>query len=117
MRPPYRTAALLMLALTFAGCAVLRAPHDAHLASADGAVQACAKWYRSLDRAVKRAGVADIGARRIDGFPYLRTDRFTASFANAAGEDTQVFDAWVSRIHEPAEEGRAVELANLPASA
>lgn len=40
----------------------------------------CEEFYGELDQRVAAAGVADAGEFRIDGFPYLRVNRFLASF-------------------------------------
>ena len=51
----------------------------------------------------------DAGAHRIPGHPYLRADRFTASFRPVAAQPGPAFDTWVSRLRELdlAEIGRA----------
>ena len=107
-------ASLLMLVA--AGCATVQQPQRQNLTSDDGQISECARSFKELDAAVARAGVADIAARRIAGFPYLRTDRFTASFAESAISDVQVRAAWIDRMRELDTAGRRVEIANLPAA-
>jgi hypothetical protein len=75
----------------------------------------CAQWFERLDETVDRAGVRDAGAYRIPGFPYLRTDRFSASFRDEVGRDPAAFDAWVERLRQLDATARAYELRNLPA--
>lgn len=41
----------------------------------------CLQFYSALDRRIDVAGVRDGTDHRLPGFPYLRADRFTASFA------------------------------------
>ena len=42
----------------------------------------CVNWFAKLDHAIDRAGVRDAEAYRVPGFPYLRVNRFLASFRN-----------------------------------
>jgi hypothetical protein len=101
------TAALL------AGCAPLQGPQRAQLAAEDRALHDCAAWYRDLGAEIERSGVRDAQAARVPGYPYLRLDRFTASFAGQAW-DARMFDAWLARARALEREARTVELANLP---
>lgn len=103
--------------LCVAGCATLQDPQRANLAAPADDVAGCASWYRSLDRQIDAAGVHDAGAWRVPGFPYLRADRFTASFADRAAADAGVFPDWVARMRELDALGRIAELENLPQAA
>ena len=78
-------------------------------------VAVCRANYLGLDERIAAAGVADGGARRIDGFPYLRSDRFLASFSDAP--EGAAFDAWVERLRQLDLESRKAELRNLGWSA
>jgi hypothetical protein len=98
-----------------AGCAQVGQPQGADLASPAIAIQDCAWWFTRLDETVDRAGVRDAGAYRIPGFPYLRTDRFSASFRNDVKDDPAAFAAWVDRLRNLDATARAYELRNLPA--
>lgn len=104
----------IVLALGLAGCAGIQQPHRAHLDSADSALRECAHWFRALDAAVARTGVADIGARRVAGFPYLRVDRFGAALRDNALADLRVGRAWVEHLRALGADGRRIEIANLP---
>lgn len=98
--------ALLAFALLAGGCAQLQvSPGDATVR--------CASLFGDVDKAVARAGVADGGAGRIAGFPYLRVDRLLASFA-AETQDVERFNAWVDRLRSLDHDAREAELANLP---
>ena len=68
-------------------CATIDQPlrSDLEVASADG--QGCAGWFTKLDEIVDGAGVRDAEAYRIPGFPYLRVNRFLASFREQAQMD------------------------------
>jgi hypothetical protein len=56
----------------------------------------------------------DPGAFRVEGYPYLRTNRFLASFSDAVA-DKGAFAAWVDRMQEADQDARRHEIANLPA--
>ncbi|MEO6696853.1 MAG: hypothetical protein ABIN45_02505 [Gammaproteobacteria bacterium] len=58
------------------------------------------------------ADVVDGQAARIPGFPYLRADRFLASF-HGESLTAQAFAAWLIRLQALAETGYRVELNNL----
>jgi hypothetical protein len=70
-------------------------------------------WFQSLDEVVDREGVRDAGAHRVAGFPYLRVDRFSASFRSTAAKGGPAFDAWVERLHELDLAARRFEVSNL----
>ncbi len=106
-------AALLIAAV--AGCATIEAPFKSNLDSSSPAQRSCANWFAQLDATVDRASVRDAGAYRIPGFPYLRVDRFTASFRDQAHDDPTMFDAWIARMRRLDAEARGYEIDNLPA--
>lgn len=72
----------------------------------------CRAFYADLDHQVERAGVRDGGAPRVAGYPYLRTDRFLASFADETGDEA-AFSAWVAQLRARDQTARAAELRNL----
>jgi hypothetical protein len=76
----------------------------------------CREFFAAVDQAVSTAGVEDVQAARISGFPYLRVDRFLASFPPLK-PDTPEYAAWVDRLQSLGARGRDVELANLPEAA
>lgn len=90
---------------------------DAQVASPELApadVQQCAAWFTKLDQIIDSAGVRDAEARQIPGFPYLRVNRFLASFRDQAQKDQTAFSAWQSRLRELDARTRGYELKNLP---
>ena len=99
----------LLLLLLLTGCA---APQVRTSASAD---PACRDLFQRVDMAVDNAGVRDQGARRVPGFPYLRVDRFLASFSDEVDEPER-FAAWVERLARLDSQARRFENANLPES-
>lgn len=110
-----RLIAVLFLAMA-AGCATLQDPIRANLSAPDAEIAHCAAWYRTLEENIDRAGVRDAGEYRIPGFPYLRVDRFTASFRTGASAGESGFRAWTDRLRRLESEARAAELRNLPAA-
>ena len=107
-------AAAIAITLLMSGCASLPDPQLGNLSSGSTAVRSCAAWYQRLDEAIDRAGVRDAGARRLPGFPYLRVDRFLASFRGQAAADDGMFEAWLKRMRMLDAEAREFELRNLP---
>jgi hypothetical protein len=73
----------------------------------------CTTLFSRLDKAVAQAETRDSQAAPIVGFPYLRSDRFLASFRDKPLSDSQ-FVAWLDRLQQRGEEGRKVEMDNLP---
>lgn len=109
-----RSIVLLLPVLFVFGCASVDAPLSTNLRSDAGDVHSCARWFADLDAAIDQAGVRDAGAYRIPGYPYLRADRFTASFAPAAAASDAAFVAWMARLEALDRTARRVEIANLP---
>jgi len=100
----FRHYGLALAAVLLAACAVLPAEIPE---SAD-----CRARYLALDEKIDAAGVRDSGAHVIPGFPYLRSNRFLASFRNETADPAR-FDAWVDRLRRLDLETRDVELRNL----
>ena len=73
----------------------------------------CRQWFVHLDEAVDQAGVRDGGPTRLAGFPYLRLDRFLASFAPTVADAPARFDAWIVRLRELDRNARTAELQTL----
>ena len=107
---------VLALLLAATACANVQPPHRDHLDAADTRLAQCAQWFAALDAAVVHSGVADIEARRVTGFPYLRIDRFLASMKQAARDDARLRDAWIEEMRARDADGRRVEIANLAAA-
>ncbi|MEQ1879885.1 MAG: hypothetical protein ABL878_02825 [Burkholderiales bacterium] len=105
--------AIVLLGLS--GCATVQEPLRSHLSGPSGEVADCARWVQALDRQIESAGVRDGGELRISGFPYLRVDRFLASFRNAVNDEA-ASKAWTLRLRGLDRLARAAELRNLPQS-
>jgi len=101
-------AFFLFVMLGLAACA-----GKAPVVAVGEAERACLALYRELDEKIDRAGVRDAGEARLAGLPYLRVNRFLASFAGQpltpAGRA-----AWLARLAALDRKARGFELANLP---
>jgi hypothetical protein len=75
----------------------------------------CRQLIHTLDQEVAQAGVGDARFARIDGYPYLRLDRFLAADAIKPDAEDPAFDAWVEQLRRNDFDARRVELGNLPA--
>jgi len=103
---------ILGLALALAACTsppLRRPPHGEPSASLDG----CHQLAQTLDSAVAKAGVGDAQAVAIDGFDWLRVDRFSAALGRQAAGVEQTA-AWLERLRALDSQARRIELANLP---
>ncbi len=113
-----RRSLLLLAAALATGCASVdpyaRAPIAAHLQRAD-AVGECARLFRRVDAAIDAAGVRDVQARQIAGFPYLRVDRLTERLAPRA-DDAEAQRAWRERLAALDREARPIEASNAGAA-
>ncbi len=106
--PGTSKSALIALLLLVAGCA--GAPPRA---ITEGPNAECHEVLRRVDRAVAEAGVADGMTARVAGFPYLRVNRFLASYAQEALDGAR-FVEWMDRMVALGADAYAIELANLP---
>lgn len=72
----------------------------------------CRAKYAEMDARIDAAGVRDGSYYRVPGFPYLRTDRYAASFRDEVRglDDTA---GWLRRMREFDQEAREVEYRNL----
>jgi hypothetical protein len=104
------------LCLLAAGCAVVPRPTQSPHAGGTDPLGRCAGLFAALDERAVRADALDGGAFRVEGHPYLRVDRFLASFRDEALGD-RAFGAWIDRMQALDLEARRHELANSSAGA
>ena len=105
-----RNAALTLVILALAGCA---AEHTRLPISLQTEPTACLQFYQDLDRTVYTNHVEDSGEVRVIGFPYLRSNRFLASFRSESLSE-QAYEQWLEQLRQLDEQARALEFANLP---
>jgi len=108
-----RLAFVLVLAAA-GGCATTSAPLRDDLSAATSPVRECAIWFSTLDAAIDRAGTRDAENSRIPGFPYLRSNRFLASFREDGVPDGESFAVWAGELRALDAQARGFELRNLP---
>jgi len=106
----------ILLALVLAGCAMVPVPTQSNRIGETGPLGNCADFFASLDKLTEEAGVLDPGFFRVKNYPYLRVNRFLASFREEV-EDKAAFAAWVNRMQALDQDARKCEIANLPNSA
>lgn len=112
------TGILVCLSLLLGACAGPSGPPGAGRDNTSAeAVQAeaCRAVFVMLDDAVREANRQDAEAARVAGFPYLKVNRFLASFRDGSLEGDRL-EAWIDRLRELDRQARRVEWANLPAS-
>ncbi len=73
----------------------------------------CRNWSNKLDSVIKQDGVRDFGATRVEGYPYLRVNRFLASFSDLVHKEPSIFNDWISAMVDLNWEGRQIEINNL----
>jgi hypothetical protein len=100
------------LALILAGCA---APTARPMRFSDsGPAEKCADFFALLDQRIVEAGVKDVGVFRVKDYPYLRANRFLASFRED-DMDRKALSVWVGHMQALDQVARGYEIANLPA--
>jgi hypothetical protein len=98
------------------GCATIPVPSRSDRLGEAGLLGTCADFFASLDKRIKQAGVLDSGDFRVKKYPYLRANRFIASFREAV-DNQAAFDAWTDRMQVLDQAARKFEIDNLPNTA
>ncbi len=103
-----------LLALLLAACATPRSidPPQRFL-DTDDVYASCARLFFNIDKRVAAAGVMDVQAAPIPVYPYLRLNRFLAAMVPEVDE-VEKFSAWVAALRALDQQGRRVEITNLP---
>jgi len=87
----------------------------ASMPDGDSRLPQCSSLIDRVDQRIAEKEVGDAEAEPVDDFPYLRINRFLASFRSELGDAT-AFDEWVRRLRALDRETRIVELQNLGAA-
>lgn len=109
---------MVLLLSSLAACQTLTkvdADFDASLTNASE-VRECFSLLALVDDLVAEHGQPDAGPVRVEGFPYLRVDRFHAALATEATQSGESFTQWINALRDLDAEARSMELANLPTS-
>ncbi len=72
----------------------------------------CERFFAELDALTDRVGLRDAGADWVAGAPYLRSDRFLASFVGDALSEAEMRD-WLERLRLLDAKARRAEIANI----
>ncbi|UCE52771.1 MAG: hypothetical protein JSV31_26540 [Desulfobacterales bacterium] len=105
-----------LLAALFYGCAMLPVPTRSNRVGETGPLGNCADFFASLDKKTGEAAVLDPGVFRVKNYPYLRVNRFIASFGEQVNQRDS-FVAWTEQMQALDKDARKYEIANLPDSA
>jgi hypothetical protein len=108
-----RLYGFLVLFIILSGCAYTPQTVLSPYLGDDTPAGRCADFFAALDQAVKQAEIRDPGEFRLKEHPYLRTNRFLASFSTDV-DDGAAFDDWVKRLQLLDQNARFFEIANLP---
>jgi hypothetical protein len=100
----------LVLCLLLIGCATPLPP------PADPQANRCLNLYAAVDQVVAEQGTRPSSPARIDGFPYLRVNRFLASYREQALKPAERA-AWLAQLAALDREAQQVELASLSPAA
>ena len=114
----HRVVVLGIVLFALVGCASVdpyAAPPMAQNLQREDDVGYCARLFADIDRRVDTLGVRDAEAHRVDGFPYLRVDRFSVALAQRVTAPAQE-QVWRDRLQQLDETARATELANAALS-
>jgi hypothetical protein len=115
---------LVFLLLAVTGCASLRDGHKDQQPPAEFAqrsLASCKEHFNDLDATIDTAGIRDDSEARIENFPYLRVNRFMASFAvdfqTLDARASTDFAAWLAELRGVDHAAREAEISNLPVAA
>lgn len=103
----------LIILLFLTGCGTLPQTMPPLVDYLDGGSSTCIGYYTKLDSYVAGHGIADVQDRRIPGFPYLRMNRFLASYSDRPMTNEEE-ELWVKQLAHLDLEGRQVELGAIP---
>jgi hypothetical protein len=111
----------IFLLVMVAGCANLDDRQRPHRSSVELTAEACRQHFNDLDTTIDATGARDGGETQMENFPYLRVNRFLASFAaDFQAEDARAsadFAAWVAELRTLDHAAREAEISNLPTAA
>jgi hypothetical protein len=115
-------AFLIFLLLAIAGCASTGGGQRGQQRPVEPeqlSVASCIKRFNDLDATINATGVRDGSEARMENFPYLRANRFMASFAaefqteDARTRSAAGFAAWVAELRRLDHAAREAEISNL----
>ncbi|MCP8689349.1 hypothetical protein [Marinobacterium sedimentorum] len=114
-RSPAPARLLLLLLLAVSGCTMAPRPSPNPPGLAAGLLAQCQWLFEQTDDHIDQAGVRHQGLARISGFPYLRINRFLASFGPELDSPAQI-NTWLQQLARLDAQARRPELSNLAGS-
>jgi hypothetical protein len=103
---------VFLFVIVASGCARLPVPTRSTRIGDPGVLGDCADFFALLDKRTEDGEALNSGAFRIKNYPYLRVNRFLASFHGEV-DDQAAFPAWVARLQQLDQNYRQYEIANL----
>ncbi len=110
--PKYKYSVLILVLLFFVGCSSLSSNSNDSDLTTNEEYQSCRHFFTKLDQAVQQSGVTDASATQIKHYPWLRANRFLASFGNEK-LNREEFSAWIDRLQQLDLVARNAENQNL----
>ena len=110
-----RVGAIVLVIFWLHGCAGISRPTRSVRVGTEGLLGSCADFFAAYDQKIAAAKVLDSGSFRIKGYPYLRVNRFLASFAKEV-DDPVMFLDWLDRLQLLDQQARTSEIYNLSGS-
>lgn len=105
-------------ACLIAGCSTAQSRRADVAEARSGATEVarCGDILRNVRQVVASSKTSDAETRRIDGFPYLRINRFLVHVGERFkdGASGPAFEAWVDRLRAKDSEAVQIEISNLP---
>lgn len=103
---------LLLIALIFLASCASNRPHDLSHLSDKSILKECLSALQNIEKTLVDNNVTDAEGHRIDGYPYLRTNRFLSSLPVDINNNYEARE-WLLLLHEYDSKSRKVEIANL----
>jgi FMN phosphatase YigB (HAD superfamily) len=94
------------------GCANWPRPTRSAHVGQTGPQGECAAFFETLDRLKTHSNAVNAGYGRVARYPYLRTNRFLASFRQEEME-RQAYTVWIDHMQVLDQRARRSEIANL----
>jgi hypothetical protein len=113
---------LILIIFGIQGCAGISMPTRSNRVGTKGLLGSCADFFNLQDEKIVSAKVLDAEYFRIEDYPYLRINRFLASFAKdlddpaAFSDRPAAFSDWMDQLQLLDQKARQAEIANLSGS-
>ncbi|MEQ8290068.1 MAG: hypothetical protein RIB78_10125 [Gammaproteobacteria bacterium] len=108
----HATHSLVCLIFLLSGCATVQPDQASSSETTTSHYIGCRNLVQSLEQTIQSNAVIDHASHRITDFPYLRSNRFLASFHDEINSEL-MFTSWVEQLRQLALEGWHYEVMNL----